>query len=71
MPFYQVNSTRTRGYTGMGLGLAIAYHLVIKMGGTMLVSSQPGGGTTIRFTLPRAVKAPLVERPREGHGMNP
>jgi signal transduction histidine kinase len=56
-PFYQVDFSRTREHGGMGLGLAIAYHLVARMGGSMLVSSEPGAGTTITFTLPRFEKA--------------
>ncbi|MDB5100073.1 MAG: multi-sensor signal transduction histidine kinase, partial [Cyanobacteria bacterium RYN_339] len=67
-PFYQVNSTRTRGHTGMGLGLAIAFHLVAKMKGSMLVSSQPNVGTTIRFSLPRAVGVPEPEASRYNQG---
>lgn len=52
-PFYQVNQTSTRAFGGMGLGLAIAYHLVARMNGSLLVSARPGGGTVVRFSLPR------------------
>lgn len=38
--------------SGSGLGLAIARDLVVAHGGTIQASSQPGAGTTIRFTLP-------------------
>jgi two-component system sensor histidine kinase BaeS len=38
---------------GMGLGLAIARHLVEAHGGTIRAESAPGAGTTIRITLPR------------------
>jgi signal transduction histidine kinase len=37
---------------GMGLGLAIAKHLVTAHGGTIAVESPPGQGTTIRILLP-------------------
>lgn len=37
---------------GAGLGLAIARNLVTAHGGHISASSQPGQGTTIRFTLP-------------------
>lgn len=37
---------------GAGLGLAIAHNLVTAHGGHISASSQPGQGTTIRFTLP-------------------
>ncbi len=37
---------------GMGLGLAIAKHLVTAHEGTIIVESPPGQGTTIRISLP-------------------
>jgi signal transduction histidine kinase len=37
---------------GSGLGLAIARNLVLAHGGDIGATSQPGHGTTIRFTLP-------------------
>lgn len=69
-PFYQADFSRTREHGGMGLGLAIAYHLVARMGGSMLVSSAPQAGTTIRFTLPRSEKAarPALEATRAAQG---
>ena len=37
---------------GAGLGLAIARHLVISLGGTIAVEDRPGGGARFRITLP-------------------
>lgn len=37
---------------GMGLGLAIAKHIIEAHGGQISVSSQPGEGTQISFWLP-------------------
>lgn len=39
---------------GMGLGLAIARHIVLAHGGSISAESAPGAGTTIRVTLPGA-----------------
>jgi two-component system, OmpR family, sensor histidine kinase BaeS len=43
---------------GVGLGLAIARSLVQAHGGTITADSQPGRGTTMRFTLPLAPGRP-------------
>lgn len=53
-PFEQVDSSNTRPYAGLGLGLVIAQHLAEEMGGFIEVSSLPGEGTEVRFSLMRA-----------------
>jgi signal transduction histidine kinase len=40
-PFTQADSTSTRKYGGVGLGLAVAHRLVSLMGGSIDVESQP------------------------------
>ena len=43
---------KSRDSRGTGLGLAIAKNLVAAHGGEIFAESEPGKGTTIRFTLP-------------------
>lgn len=52
-PFEQVRSHLSREHGGTGLGLAISRGIVELHGGTLILASEPGNGTTARFTLPR------------------
>lgn len=53
-PFSQEDLNIGRNYEGNGLGLALAKRYVEKMGGSLLVDSIKGVGSTFTFTLPLA-----------------
>ena len=70
--FRQADSRFAREYGGLGLGLAIARHIVEMHGGTIRASSEgPGKGSTFRVRLPvtHAVKAepPAPRSPEASH----
>ncbi len=52
--FFQVDASTTRRYGGMGLGLAIVKEIVDRHGGEIEIESEPGRGTTFRFSIPFA-----------------
>ncbi len=52
--FYRADPGRDRARGGIGLGLSISKEIVEVHGGTIVVESAPGAGTTVLVTLPRA-----------------
>lgn len=50
-PFVQIDSASSPGNSGTGLGLHIVKEVVALMGGTVNISSVPGQGTTVYFTV--------------------
>ncbi len=70
--FYQADTSSTRAYGGMGLGLAIVREILAAHGREIRVESVEGKGTTFRFTLPLAVigaervEPAMAAGPREG-----
>ena len=52
LPFVFDRYVKSADSGGAGLGLAIAKSLVEAHGGTIAAESEPGAGTTVRFTLP-------------------
>jgi len=55
--FRQEDSSLTREFGGLGLGLAIARHIIESHGGKIEAASEgKGKGTTFTFTLPLLIK---------------
>ncbi|PIE64309.1 MAG: hypothetical protein CSA26_08670 [Desulfobacterales bacterium] len=64
--FVQAEAAITRNFGGTGLGLSISNQLVKLMGGTLLVQSVPGRGSTFSFSVPfLQVPAENVQQPEE------
>ncbi len=61
-PFGQVDASHTRRHEGTGLGLPLAQRLAELHGGSLVVSSVKGRGTTVTVTLPaeRTMAIPVV-----------
>lgn len=50
--FYRVDKGRSREKGGTGLGLAIARHVMVQHESELKISSEPGGGTTVKCLIP-------------------
>jgi len=59
-PFQQLDTSIRRRHGGSGLGLSISKRFVQMHGGRIWLESDVGKGTTIYFTLPLELYAPIV-----------
>ena len=65
--FWQADTTVSREHGGLGIGLALARHLVEMHGGSISVySAGPGQGALFTVSLPAAGSASARERARRG-----
>ena len=53
--FNQGDNSATRRHGGTGIGLTLAHKLTDRLGGKLVIDSEPGAGTTVRITLPFAL----------------
>ncbi|MFO0870867.1 MAG: ATP-binding protein [Pirellulales bacterium] len=67
-PFVQADSTVTRRYGGTGLGLSISRKLARMMGGDLVVSSEPGKGSSFRLTIATGDLTAVRMRPSAAAG---
>ncbi|OFK22814.1 HAMP domain-containing sensor histidine kinase [Olsenella sp. HMSC062G07] len=52
-PFFRIDTSRSRAYGGVGLGLSLVWEIVSLHGGTIEVERSSEDGTTMLVTLPR------------------
>jgi signal transduction histidine kinase len=65
-PFQQVDSSLSRRYQGLGIGLPLAKRLLDLHGGELQIASEPGAGTTMTVILPRLNARPTTsDRPEQ------
>jgi signal transduction histidine kinase len=65
--FAQLDTGLARGHGGLGLGLAIARHVVTLHGGTIAARSEGRGqGSVFTVTLPALAEAPATPKPAGG-----
>ena len=52
-PFFRLEGSRNRNSGGVGMGMSIARDAARRMGGDLTLAQTPGGGLTVRLSLPK------------------
>jgi signal transduction histidine kinase/ActR/RegA family two-component response regulator len=61
----------TKGVEGMGLGLSVAYGVIVRHQGTIEVESEVGTGTTFRIKLPAVMAGAVIKSSKSETTMTP
>lgn len=59
-PFTQADTSSTRKFGGLGIGLSIASRIVQMLGGSIKIESSPGGGSIFSFTVTCSIEQATV-----------
>ena len=52
LPFHQIDSSKTRDFGGIGMGLTVCKELIGQMNGSIVIKSIPNEGSTFSVSLP-------------------
>ncbi|MET3804441.1 two-component system sensor histidine kinase SenX3 [Nakamurella sp. UYEF19] len=64
--FFRIDPARSRATGGTGLGLAIVKHVAANHGGSAVLWSKPGTGSTFTMRLPQFLPEPATSEQRTG-----
>ncbi|MCL1829611.1 MAG: response regulator [Oscillospiraceae bacterium] len=69
-PLYSGDSSYSRKYGGLGMGLSVSSSLLTLMGGSITCDSLPGEGSVFRISIPLTAASEKIAEPEEKPGMS-